>query len=50
MIEGKVTDREARIYLNVRGPAEREIQIEAVIDTGYTAALTLPPSQIAALA
>jgi clan AA aspartic protease len=49
MIAGAVNDREARIRLSVRGPDEREQEIEAVVDTGYTASLSLPPAQIAAL-
>ena len=49
MITGIVLAREARIRLKLRGPRGREQEIEAVIDTGYTAELTLPPSPIAAL-
>jgi clan AA aspartic protease len=43
MITGTVQAREARIRLTVRGPRSKELRIEAVIDTGYTASLTLPP-------
>ncbi len=50
MITGLVNGREARISLNVLGPQEREQTVEAVIDTGYTASLSLSPAQIAALA
>jgi clan AA aspartic protease len=49
MITGVVQAREARIRLTVRGPRRREQEIEAVIDTGYTAWLTLPPSAIETL-
>ena len=49
MITGVVNDREARISLSLRGPQERDQAIEAVVDTGYTASLSLPPAQIAAL-
>lgn len=49
MITGVVNNREARIPVRLRGPQEREQDIEAVIDTGYTASLSLPPVQIAAL-
>jgi clan AA aspartic protease len=49
MITGVVNDREARIRLSVRGPQQREQEIEAVVDTGYTASLSLPPVKIATL-
>ncbi len=49
MISGSVNDREARISITVRGPQNGEHTIEAVIDTGYTAALSLPPARIAEL-
>jgi len=49
MIRGKVRDNEAIIRLRVFGPDAREIEIEAVLDTGYTASLTLPPSLIQSL-
>jgi len=50
MITGLVQAREGRIRLKVRGPRRREQEIEAVIDTGYTAALSLPPALIGSLA
>jgi clan AA aspartic protease len=49
MITGAVKSDEARIRLKVRGRGGQEQEVEAVIDSGYTAALTLPPPLIAAL-
>jgi clan AA aspartic protease len=49
MITGVVRGREGRIRLKVRGRRGREREIEAVIDTGYTASLSLPPALVAAL-
>lgn len=49
MITGMVKSDEARIRLKVRGWRGREHEVEAVIDSGYTGALTLPPAVIAAL-
>lgn len=49
MITGRVQAREGRIRLKVRGPRGQEQEIEAVIDTGYTASLSLPPALIASL-
>jgi clan AA aspartic protease len=49
MITGAVQAREGRIHLKVRGPRRQEQEIEAVIDTGYTASLSLPPVLIASL-
>jgi clan AA aspartic protease len=49
MITGVVRSDEGRIRLKVKGLRGREQEIEAVIDTGYTASLTLPPAIIAAL-
>jgi clan AA aspartic protease len=49
MITGIVTHNEGRIRLRLRGPGGREQEIEAVIDTGFTAALTLPSDVIATL-
>jgi clan AA aspartic protease len=42
-------NREAIIYLVVRGPNGQEREIEAVIDTGFTGFLTLPFSLIVSL-
>ena len=49
MITGLVQAAEGRIRLIVKGHRGREQEIEAVIDTGYTASLTLPPAVIQAL-
>lgn len=50
MITGVVTaEREAVIGLKVQGPSGQTQKIQAVIDTGFTGWLTLPPSLIAAL-
>jgi clan AA aspartic protease len=50
VITGQVIADEARIRLKVRGPRNREAEIDAVIDTGFTASLSLPPDLIASLA
>jgi clan AA aspartic protease len=49
VITGTVQAREGRIRLRVRGSRRQEREIDAVIDTGYTASLSLPPSLIASL-
>jgi clan AA aspartic protease len=49
MITGVVQVREGRIRLRVRGPQRREQEIEALIDTGFTASLCLPPSMVSSL-
>jgi clan AA aspartic protease len=49
MITGVVKTDEGRIRLRVKGHRGRELEVEAVIDTGYTASLTLPPAFVAAL-
>jgi clan AA aspartic protease len=49
MITGVVKSGEGRIWLKIKGPMGREKEVEAVIDTGYTASLTLPPALVAAL-
>ena len=49
MITGAVKSDEARIRLKVRGRRGREQEVEAVIDSGYTGALTLPPALITTL-
>lgn len=49
MITGIVRSEEGRIRLKVKGRGGREKEVEAIIDTGYTGSLTLPPALIAAL-
>src|SRR5437660_1221217 len=49
MITGLVRADEGRIRLRVKGHRGREQEVEVVIDTGYTAPLTLPPALIAGL-
>jgi clan AA aspartic protease len=49
MITGAVKSDEARIRVQVKGRRGREQEVEAVIDSGYTGALTLPPALIATL-
>ena len=49
MITGAVKADEARIRLRVRGRMGRAQEVEAVIDSGSTGALTLPPALITLL-
>lgn len=50
MITGHVnTEREAIVSLVVRGPEGQEQTVEAIIDTGFTGRITLPPYLITAL-
>ena len=50
MITGVVTSfRQATIRLIVRGPTGRAQQIEAVIDTGFDGALSLPLTDITSI-
>jgi predicted aspartyl protease len=49
MITGVVQSGEGRIPFKVKGRQGREQEVEGVIDTGYTASLTLPPALIRAL-
>ncbi len=49
MRTGVVRGLEARIRLRVRDSRGGTQEIEAVIDTGYTGWLTLPPARIVAL-
>ena len=47
MIVGIVRAREPLIRLTIGGFRGRQQEIEAVVDTGYTGWLTLPPDMIA---
>ena len=50
MIEGVVNSAyEAVIPLSLRGPAGQAREVEAVIDTGFTGFVTLPPALVADL-
>jgi clan AA aspartic protease len=50
VISGQVNvHREAVVALVVQGPSGQSREIEAVIDTGFTGRITLPPDLIAAL-
>src|SRR5437870_3946166 len=49
MITSAVRSDEARIRLEVKGRGGQVQEVEAVIDSGYTGALTLPPALIATL-
>lgn len=49
MIIGTVRGRQPLIRLTVRGFGGHQQEIEAVVDSGYTGWLTLPPTAIAAL-
>ena len=40
---------EAIVALQVRGPEDHEVEVEAVLDTGFTDYLTLPPEMIGSL-
>jgi predicted aspartyl protease len=49
MITGMVKSSEGRIRLIVKGYRGRKHEFAAIVDTGYTASLTLPPNLIVAL-
>jgi clan AA aspartic protease len=47
MIGGVVNSRgEAVVDLRVRGPSGNELEIQAIVDTGFTASLTLPTTVV----
>lgn len=51
MIQGRVNSNyEATLVLELHGSSGRVIQIEAVVDTGFTEFLALPPGVISQLA
>jgi predicted aspartyl protease len=47
MITGIVQKHEAHVRVTVIGPLGREV--DAIVDTGYTSLLTLPPAVVGAL-
>jgi clan AA aspartic protease len=49
MIAGAVSHRRAYVSLILRGPAGQEVNVEFVLDTGFTGVATLPPAACAAL-
>ena len=50
MIRGVVNARrEAIVPLRVRGPGGTELDVDAVVDSGFTSSLTLPAAVVAAL-
>ena len=50
MIKGNVSSRyEAVVPLELRGPSGVEVAITAIIDSGFTGALTLPSDTVLAL-
>ena len=50
MIRGVVNARnEALVCLRVRGPGGSELDVDAVVDSGFTASLTLPATTVVAL-
>ena len=49
MITGAIRGGEGLVRLKLKGFRGREQEVEAIVDTGYTECLTLPPAIIAAL-
>ena len=50
MIRGMVNlRREAIVPVRVRGPGGAELDVDAVVDSGFTASLTLPATVVATL-
>ncbi len=51
MITGMINDsREAVLTIQVQGASGQELEVEAILDTGYNGSLSLPPEVIASLA
>jgi len=51
MIQGVVNARhEAVVGLRVRGPGGVELGVDVIVDSGFTASLTLPMAVVTALA
>ena len=47
MIEGRVSARlEATVTLEIQGPGGQSQFVDAVVDTGYSEFLTLPPARV----
>jgi len=42
-------NREATVRLILRSPGGQDQEVEAIIDTGFTGFLTLPPAMVASL-
>jgi clan AA aspartic protease len=50
VLTGKINSRlEAIVRLWIRGPGDRVLEIDALIDTGFSGFLSLPPDMIASL-
>lgn len=50
MIRGVVNSRhEAVVRLRIRGPDGSELDVDSIIDSGFSASLTLPAATVAAL-
>ena len=50
MLSGRVNSRrEAVVRLWISGPSDRALEIEAIVDTGFTGSLTLPQSCVTQL-
>lgn len=50
MIRGTVNSKlEGHVRLRIRGPAGTEVDVDALVDSGFTSSLALPKATIAAL-
>lgn len=50
MMRGVVNEHcEATLQLTINGPNGQELELEAIVDTGFTGSLTLPPDIITSL-